>query len=246
MNTVASNSLFNFVSVPHSGDFNFGPAPGTDFSVAFWVRYTGLPNDLPMIGNARNSTFQHGWVLTDDTGKPEWFLYATDDAGARSADPVAGSPMTDDGNWHNIVLTVAFAGNITTYVDGMEVYASPTGALDDLDTGDGIFLGQDPSGTYAVSGAYDLDDVGVWNRALARTEAQSIYTAGQSGRSFDAAGPVQIAITASAGGPLLLWPVGTLQSAPSLKGPWNAVTGAAAPSYLATPLGAQTFYRVKM
>jgi hypothetical protein len=131
-------------------------------------------------------------------------------------------------------------------VDGVEVYASPTGALDDLDTGNGIYLGQDTSGTYPISGAYDLDDVGIWNRALARTEAESIYTSGQSGHSFDAAGPVQIAITPSTGGPLLLWPAGTLQSAPSLTGPWGAVTGASAPSYLVTPSGAQMFYRVKL
>jgi hypothetical protein len=121
--------------------------------------------------------------------------------------------------------------------------------LDSIDTTNGIYLGQDSTGTYpgnGTGGAYDLDDVGLWNRALAPTEAESIYAAGQSGQSFDVVGPVNMAITPSAGGPLILWPAGTLQSAPSLDGPWATVTGAVAPSYLVTPSGAQMFYRVKL
>jgi hypothetical protein len=251
VNTVVSNSTYNYVSVPYSSEFAFGPASalGTDFSVAFWVRYTGLPNALPMICNAKSSTYNPGWVVTDDTGHPEWTLFAADGTGARAADPVPGSPVTDDGNWHSIVLTVSFASNITTYVDGVEVSATPTGPLDSIDTTNGIYLGQDPTGTYpgnGTGGAYDLDDVGLWNRALAPTEAESIYAAGQSGQSFDAAGPVTMAITPSAGGLLVLWPAGTLQSAPSLNGPWATITGAVAPSYLVTPSGAQMFYRVKL
>jgi hypothetical protein len=251
VSTVVSNSTYNYVSVPYSPEFAFGPASalGTDFSVAFWVRYTGLPNALPMICNAKSSTYNPGWVVTDDTGHPEWTLFAADGTGARAADPVPGSPVTDDGNWHSIVLTVSFASNITTYVDGVEVSATPTGPLDSIDTTNGIYLGQDSTGTYpgnGTGGAYDLDDVGLWNRALAPTEAESIYAAGQSGQSFDVVGPVNMAITPSAGGPLILWPAGTLQSAPSLDGPWATVTGAVAPSYLVTPSGAQMFYRVKL
>jgi hypothetical protein len=234
--------------VPYSSEFAFGPASasGTDFSVAFWVRYAGLPNNLPMIGNATNSTGNPGWVVTDDTGHPDWYLYAADSTGARAADPVPGSPVTDDGDWHNIVLTASFASNITTYVDGVQVFVTPTGPLDSVDTGSGIYLGQDPTGTYAVSGAYDLDDVGIWNRVLAPTEAESIYVAGQSGRSFDVSGPVKLAITPSAGGLLILWPAGTLQSAPSLNGPWTPVPSASAPSYLVALSGTQMFYRVQL
>jgi hypothetical protein len=42
-----------------------------------------------------------------------------------------------------------------------------------LDTGDGIFLGQDPSGAYGVNGTIDLDDIGIWRRALTSYDALS-------------------------------------------------------------------------
>src|SRR5208283_1072821 len=134
--------------------------------------------------------------FTDDFGHPEWFLYAQDALGARAADPVPNSPATDDGQWHNIVLSAQFAyqGFISTYVDGVldsviqNSVPDPSGdwpsVMDSVDTSEPITLGNDVTGAYKVQGGYDIDDVGIWNRALSRTEAESIYTAAQAGHSF--------------------------------------------------------------
>ena len=192
VNSDKTNSTFNYVSVPYSSNFAFG----ADFSVSFWVRYTGLPNDLPMIGDATNATYNHGWVLTDDTGKIEWSLDATDDTGARINDPVQSSPIINDGNWHQVVMVVSYSGGvITTCVDGANIDNSPLGPLAALIPGipsssDRIQAELIPDSARPAR-RYDIDDVGIWARALSQVEAESIYAAGQSGQSFDVYGPVK-------------------------------------------------------
>src|SRR5262249_26149722 len=60
VNTLHGSSIFNYVTINPSASLTFS----NSFSVGFWVKYTGLPNDLPMIGNSINSTYQLGWTFT--------------------------------------------------------------------------------------------------------------------------------------------------------------------------------------
>jgi hypothetical protein len=242
-----ASSSYNYVAVPYSPSFDFS----SDFSVSFWVRYTGLPNDLPMIGDATNSTYNPGWVLTDEGGKLEWSLEAIDTSGARIADPVLGSPVMNDGNWHQVVMVVSYFGDaVTNYVDGVCVEVSPLGPLTSVDTSGPIVIGQDASGTYSsfagASAEYDIDDVGIWARALSQIEAESIYPAGQYGQSFDAYGPVILTIQPMPTGVIVLWPAGTLLSADDPAGPWFPVIGSSPPAYRVTQLPVKKFYRVQL
>jgi hypothetical protein len=247
VNTIPSNSIYNYVSVPDNADFAgaFGET-GPGFSVSFWVRYTGTVNDLPMIGNAIGSTYQQGWVFTDDTGKIEWTLVGTD-AGSIIADPIPGSPVTANGAWHNVVATFdRTAGAANTFVDGALVDTRSISGLGNLDTGNAVTLGQDPTGTHGIAGAYDIDDVGIWSRVLTTYEAASIFGAGTIGQSFDVNGPVSLSIKQDGGSIDLIWQSGSLQSADSPTGPWGLVNGAVAPFYQFTPGGSQKFYRIHL
>ena len=47
------------------------------------MKYTGYPQDLPMIGDSTNSTFNSGWVITDNDGRPEYVLNDTADDGGQ-------------------------------------------------------------------------------------------------------------------------------------------------------------------
>ena len=49
-----------------------------------------------------------------------------------------------------------------------------------IDTGRPVTIGQDPTGRYPESGSADMDDLGVWRKALTALEASSIYMAGVS------------------------------------------------------------------
>jgi len=112
-------------------------------------------------------------------------------------------------------------------------------------------VGQDPSGSYhgnnGSGGQYDLDDMGMWQRALSATDIQGIYLVGLNyGTSFDTYGPEMMNVELDGTNVDIIWQAGTLESAPALTGPWTAVAGAAAPFYQAPKTGTGTFFRVKM
>ena len=246
VNTIAGN-VFNYVSVPTSTTFSYAG----DFSVAFWQKHTGLPNDLPMVGNAINSTYQLGWVLTEDLGRQEASL---DGGGFIIFDPATGSPIINDGEWHHAALVInRELEYAAVYVDGRQAGFQSLDSLGDvllgnLSTGNAIFIGQDPTGTYGVSGEYDIDDLILWGRALAAGEVQAVYTLGQAGQSIsNGFVPETLTLLQTPNGCQLNWTSGVLQSAPTLLGPWAAVPGATAPSFQFTPSSpTNQFFRVQL
>jgi len=88
---------------------------------------------------------------------------------------------------YNCVMVYSFdrKGNATVYRDGvMENQTSiASGAAWNLDTGMIWCIGQ-AGGSYGETAAFDMDDMGIWRRALSSYEALSIYNAALSGRSF--------------------------------------------------------------
>jgi len=247
LSTVA-NTSYNYLSVSdNNGDLSFSRT--NSFSVALWLKFTAGFNDLPIIGNAINSTYQAGWVLTEDLGQFEWTAVGWD-TGSIIADPVGG-PLINDGTWHH--LAVVFdrsASNAVSYVDGQWIDTRSIAALGDLETGEPVTIGQDPTGMYNVTGAFDLDDLGIWRRALSGYEVLSIYTAAQnSNESFDVYGPVNLSIAPNGLQVILAWQAGTLESADDLQGAqtvWTPVAEAAPPTYTLPASAARKFYRIKL
>ena len=109
-------------------------------------------------------------------------------------------------------------------------------------------IGSDPTTAYSGGqpGTYSIDDMGIWNRLLAPTEVAGIYSAGTNGMTLGSGGTtvVLMAQLTGAGQLQLSWSQGTLQSAPTISGPWAPVTGATPPIYMVTPNQGQQFYRV--
>jgi hypothetical protein len=244
VNTVSESNIFNYVYVLSSPSLVFGPT--NSFSVAFWVNYTGLPNDLPMIGNSDGSTYQPGWVFTDDTGKMELSLVSTADSGTYVSDPIPGSPTTDNGQWHHVVGIVDRDAQLASaYIDGVLAHSWSIAGLGNMDNAYSITLGQDPTGGYGVDGAYTLDDVGIWERPLSAYEASSIFAAGKLRQSFDVYGPVELYVNHLGTNVDVSWQAGTLLQSTNLTGPYKPVTGATAPFYRTTPGGSTMFYRVR-
>lgn len=175
-----------YLSVPDpKADLAFDVADS--FSVSVWLRYTTRFNDLPIIGNAVNSTYLPGWVISEDQGKFEWTL-VSDMAGSVIADPVGG-PLIDNGAWHNMVVVFDRAAEkASSYIDGQFINTRGIVGLGTLVRPDDLTIGQDPTGAYGT-GTFDLDDVGIWRKSLSAVEARSVYFAGQSGHSFDAVKP---------------------------------------------------------
>ena len=241
LSTVAG-SAFNYLTVSDlNGDLSFDGA--TSFSVSLWLRYSADFNDLPVIGNSVNSTYQKGWVLTEDGNKFEWTLVGVD-AGQAIADPVGG-PLINDGNWHQLVAVFdRNSGNGSSFVDGVKVDSRSIATLGSLITTYTLTLGQDPTGIYGVSGAFDLDDVGIWRRALSEYEAESIYAAGQVNESFDIYGPVKVHVYNVGANVDVSWQAGTLLQATRPSGPFTPVPGASPPFFRTNAVGSAMFFRV--
>jgi hypothetical protein len=249
LTTLQASNVYNYVSVPAAPDLNFGATDS--FSISFWINYTNVPGDLPMIGNATNSTFRTGWVLADSSGQLQWTLVGTDDTSIL-ASPVATGPVSgpkiNDGNWHNVIVSVdRLIGLANTYIDGAPVNSLSIAGLGSLDTAGPIALGQDPTGTYPVDGSFGIDDVGIWRRALTAYDAGAIYQLGQNfGQSFDSYGPVRLVQLRTESGLQLIWQAGTLIEADSVDGPWSPVPGATPPTYMVTPGPGNKFFAVQL
>jgi hypothetical protein len=239
-----NNGNYDNVILGDPTDYQF--TAGTQFSVAFWVNYTGEPGDNPMICDNYYSTGNPGWVLADS---------AWDDGGGHlevtisGDDFVVSTNVINDGNWHHVAMTADLVnGNAVFYIDGVEVKAAtvPTGSVY---IGFATVVGSDGTGTYPGfrnAGQYYIDDLGIWRRLLTQSDVTAIYTAGLAAQSFAGPAPLDVPLSSkvSAGSLLLSWPQGTLESAPTVAGPWTAVSNASPPSCsIPAPL-TNTFYRV--
>src|SRR5438309_5796863 len=108
-------------------------------------------------------------------------------------------------------------------MDGKKVDSRPDGAAGDLNTGNSVSIGQDPTGSYPESGAYDIDDLGVWRRALTPLDVTGIYMAAtNASASFTGTyiGPLITIQQISVNTVRLAWPYGRLQQSDDASGPY--------------------------
>jgi hypothetical protein len=181
-----STNNANYVTLGVRPDLQFGSS--TSFTVAYWIRlpfgYAG--GDLPFFTDALNSTFGGGFCFAPSYGSGGWALSLFDAATDQNGIGVYGNAGSiNDGNWHHLVHSIDRVNGMVTYLDGVAASyvvegGSSVAAAGNIDTGRPANIGQDPSGKYAETGSADMDDLGVWRRALTALEAGSIYMAGVS------------------------------------------------------------------
>jgi hypothetical protein len=155
----------------------------------------------------------------------------------------------NDGNWHSVVSTFDRGGMAFTYLDGVMVDARPINTFtDDIDSGNPINIGQVGTASYGpnVKFGADVDDLGVWRRALSPVEAQSIYLAAQNGVSFDTYGPVILSIRKAGNDIELIWQAGTLLKSGTVNGTYLPVSGANAPYFRITPGPDSQFFKIQL
>jgi hypothetical protein len=85
-------------------------------------------------------------------------------------------------------------------------------AAGDLDTGNPVIIGQTPTGLYPEEGYYDIDDIGIWRRALSPLEVVGIYLAGTLANSSFVDITPKIGAGPGANQVTITWQAGTLQS----------------------------------
>lgn len=238
-------SSYNYVTLGFPTDLLFGS--DVDFSVSYWVRQDpgSLYGDLPFLGNAINSTRNPGFAFAPTGGGWAWSL----EGGGFTVVSVGAANTINDGNWHHVVHTISRTSVGITYLDGIQVDSQSVAQIGNIDTGLALNIGQDPTGTYAVTAAADLDDMGVWRRVLSPLEVSGIYVAGLNNSVSFATGitpPPVLSFQLLSNGQLELdWSTGTLQSSSQVTGPYTDVPGASSPWPVNMSLVPKAFYRLR-
>ncbi len=149
--TLADGTKMDYATLGYPTDLQFGDSNAV--SISLWVNYTNQSDDLPFISNKDwNSSGNRGWGI---------FAQSAGDFRVNFTGPNGGSDKLDyhptrtlrDGNWHNVVLSIAraagsHAGFACTYVDGVQVSTNVMVTAGSIDTGDLPFTNeQGPNGT---------------------------------------------------------------------------------------------------
>ncbi len=240
---------YNYVTLGTPADLQFGAA--VDFSVAFWVRFTGSPGDLPFLANNNFSYGGNGVTLAPSYNQGSWSWYLNDAAAGAWGGLGLYAPeqnTLNDGEWHHMVYTFDRTGYAAVYRDGMldAEMSIASGSEWNLDTGMPFDIGQ-AGGGYGETGVFEMDDLGIWRRALSAVEAQTIYIVGQDyGRAFDAYGPVVLTVRPSGDGFDLIWQAGTLLECATVNGTYTPVSGTSPSYHHVTPSAAGKFYRIRL
>jgi len=234
---------YNYITLGNPADLRF--SSNVNFSVAYWVKYeAGQTNgDLPFLCTAVNSYGNAGYTFAPSYKQGGW-SYSLNG----TVQTYGAVNTLNNGSWHHVLHTFNRTGNAVTYLDGAQVDTRLVNGAGDLDTGNAVTLGQDPSGLYPEDGSVTLDDLAVWRRALTSYEAYSTYYAAtNSNSSFDVPGTVTLKISPSGTNVVLSWQpgatLGTLLQADSPTGPWTAVP-VFTPVYQVSASATQKYYRL--
>jgi hypothetical protein len=260
-NNVSGNPVIeaDYVTLGIRPDLQFGS--NISFTVSYWVRlppnYIG--GDLPFLTDATNSTMNPGFAFAPSYGQtaltgnadawPGGWAMTIFDANYFGVGVYGDVGSINDGNWHHLVHVVDRSLGAVTYLDGVRAHDSiqqgrSAAAAGNIDTGAPANIGQDPTGQYPEPGSADIDDLGVWHRALSPLEAASIYMAGLSNQLSPVPAPIFLTEQRSSNQIILSWPAGMLQSADSVTGPYTDMTPVSPLSV--PPSAAKRFFRVRL
>lgn len=138
----------------------------TSISVEVWFK-------TPRVGtSAIVDKFGAYRLLIDSSGRAAWML-------AGGSQPiVTGGPTLHDNNWHHLVATMdPPTRRASLYVDGVLVNSIVFGAAGALISGDPLTIGGDLGAFVPFAG--DIDQLTIYNRALAADEVASNHAAMQ-------------------------------------------------------------------
>jgi hypothetical protein len=214
----------------------FGSTEGT---MTFWMRSAGNTdtngNSAAMLVDRRTSIGDV--IVLEDAGtlfwQPNWIY------GQSSASTV------NDDIWHHVAYVYDQIATVSLYIDGQlnidhsdsTVWSWPFNQIE---------LGRSHDGYWRAYDGY-MDDFRVYNRKLTAEEIASIY----GGESTGVVGAANLVgrynfDTAPGGTRLeLTWPIGVLQSAEAIDGPWADVPNATSPYSVIGPTGSR-YFRLKL
>lgn len=187
----------NLVVISNTASLNFGA--GQDFSIEAWIQPQHAPNNSPpdeMIivykRYAPNAYQYIGYTLYLANNGQLFFLMGDAPLSIGGLIVNAG-PDLRDGQFHHVAVTLqrssATGGHL--YVDGTNVLTfDPTSQSGSLSNSEPFLIGSQSTPGYRTPFKGVIDEVSLYNRALATSEIQAIYNAGSLGKCFTPSLPV--------------------------------------------------------
>ncbi len=232
------------VEVPASASLNVGSGPG--LTVEAWVKPAGLSAGGPLVewnsGSGPEPFGVHFWASQPlPYGGGPGCLYADviDSGGGYHYFTSPGGLLTTQAFQHVALSYNKANGAAVIYLNGTNVAQASLGSFTPQ-TAYPLYLGVRPAGAGAARFAGEMDEVGLYARALSAAEIQAIYAAGSSGKCAEAIAPYVLtqpqSQTAEAGATVSF--SATVAGSLPLGYQWllnsNAVAGATASSLVLT------------
>ncbi len=161
------NGTNGYVAVPHDAALNAYP-----LTITAWVRTFRTAPLYDGIVNKYVSSSANGYSFHVYNGRLRAWYFRNGSNFVYPGDPGFDGGFIADGQWHHVALVVAPSGG-TIYIDGVS-RGTPqgwTGTAGPTTTNTPITIGRYGVGAFATNTfAGDIDDVGIWNRALSLNE----------------------------------------------------------------------------
>jgi hypothetical protein len=174
-----------YLSVPASSSLNVGL--GSGFTIELWIDPANLGNQ-PLLEWNNGSTYgAHFWIFSSP-GQ----LYANlVDTGGGSHDFYSAAGVLVSNAFQHVALTYNNASGLgTIFRNGVQVAQASLGSFTPQTTYD-LYLGFRPAPSGNAPFAGTMDEISIYNRALASNEIAAIYAAGGAGKCFtNTPGPV--------------------------------------------------------
>ncbi|MGN4425815.1 Ig-like domain-containing protein [Bacillus cereus group sp. MYBK30-1] len=161
----------SYIDLGDTSQLKFGER--TDFTVAFWVKSSGVNADPAIISNKDwNSGGNLGWFIGL---KDKALLWNFKTSGSSRLD--ASIPNIADNVWHHIVISHARDGYATIYKDGkLEQQIDISKMEGTIDTNYTTKIGVDGKGTlFGNNFDATLDEVSILRKAVTATDVQKMY-----------------------------------------------------------------------
>lgn len=135
-------------------------------TISFWIYRTGTSDGVAMMSGS-NASSNFIWLIQSDTSK---IVYGTNKQG--SSWTWVNSPAYTASQWDHYAA-VYNNQSMTLYKNGVSVGTNTNAYTGTVQAALPIYIGRAISGGYIAA---NIDDVGIWNRALTTSEINQLYS----------------------------------------------------------------------
>jgi hypothetical protein len=165
-----------YAEIGTTSDFTFFHTTG-ECTISVWMKLNSyLTANIYPIGNTGTSS-QKGFFFGNNAGTGRFAVFVGNGIPGTLINASYTNLFTDN-NWHHIVVTASDAANqVYFYKDGVQLTPTSGATVGTVTTGN---ANNTTRFGYNQAGAWigDMDELGIWSRALAPSEVTELYNAG--------------------------------------------------------------------